>query len=103
MLISVQNRLSKKSGHGKRLIVEVDLLTKECSHDHSNEAYCELIGSDRVLLKELWSMGCFAATSYSRGLVTRMVPRDREGRFSTELFARYQRVLAGTRSRRDPV
>ena len=41
VLISVQNRLSKKSGHGKRLIVEVDLLTKECSHDHSNEAYCE--------------------------------------------------------------
>ena len=38
VLISVQNRLSKKSGHGKRLIVEVDLLTKECSHDHSNEA-----------------------------------------------------------------
>ena len=34
---------------------------------------------------------------YSRGLVTRIgklelrVPRDREGRFSTELFARYQR------------
>ena len=26
VLISVQNRLSKKSGHGKRLIVEVDLL-----------------------------------------------------------------------------
>ena len=34
----VQNRLRKKSGHGKRLIVEVDLLTKECSHDHSNES-----------------------------------------------------------------
>ena len=34
---------------------------------------------------------------YSRGLVTRIgklefrVPRDREGRFSTELFERYQR------------
>ena len=39
----------------------------------------------------------YRAGYYSRGLVTRIgklelrVPRDREGRFSTELFARYQR------------
>ena len=38
---------------------------------------------------------------YSRGLVTRIgqlelrVPRDREGRFSTELFDRYQRSEKG--------
>ncbi len=34
----VQNRLRKTSGHGKRLIDEIDLLTKEQSHDHSNQA-----------------------------------------------------------------
>ena len=34
----VQNRLRKTSGHGKRLIVEIDLLTKEHSHDHSSQA-----------------------------------------------------------------
>ena len=39
----------------------------------------------------------YRAEYYSRGLVTRIgklelrVPRDRDGRFSTELFARYQR------------
>jgi len=39
----------------------------------------------------------YRAGHYSRGLVTRIgklelrVPRDRDGRFSTELFARYQR------------
>ena len=39
----------------------------------------------------------YRAGYYSRGLVTRIgklelrVPRDRDGRFSTELFARYQR------------
>ena len=31
VLISVQNRLRETSGHGKRLIDEIDLLTKECS------------------------------------------------------------------------
>ena len=81
-----------------------------------------LIGSDRVLLKELMkealqevleaemteALGAgpgertadrvgYRSGYYSRGLVTRIgklelrVPRDREGRFSTELFARYQR------------
>ncbi len=41
--------------------------------------------------------GRYRAGYYTRGLVTRIgklelrVPRDREGRFSTELFARYQR------------
>ena len=34
----VQNRLRAKSGHGKRLIDEIDLLTKEQSHDHPNQA-----------------------------------------------------------------
>ena len=34
----VQNRLRKTSGHGKRLIVWIDLLTKEHSHDHSSQA-----------------------------------------------------------------
>ena len=34
----VQNRLSQTSGHGKRLIDEIDLLTKEYSHDHSQRA-----------------------------------------------------------------
>ena len=34
----VQNRLREKSGHGKRLIDEIDLLTKEHSHDHSSQA-----------------------------------------------------------------
>ena len=34
----VQNRLRKTSGHGKRLIDEIALLTKEQSHDHSNQA-----------------------------------------------------------------
>ena len=34
----VQNRLREKSGHGKRLIDEIDLLTKEQSHDHPNQA-----------------------------------------------------------------
>ena len=79
-----------------------------------------LIGSDRVLLKELMkealqevleaemteALGAgpgertadrvgYRSGYYSRGLVTRIgklelrVPRDREGRFSTELFARY--------------
>jgi transposase-like protein len=39
----------------------------------------------------------YRAGYYTRGLVTRIgklelrVPRDREGRFSTELFERYQR------------
>ena len=33
-----KNRLRKASGHGKRLIDEIDLLTKECSHDHSTQA-----------------------------------------------------------------
>ncbi len=39
----------------------------------------------------------YHAGNYSRGLVTRIgklelrVPRDRDGRFATELFARYQR------------
>ena len=39
----------------------------------------------------------YGAGYYPRGLVTRVgklelrVPRDREGRFSTELFERYQR------------
>ena len=44
---------------------------------------------------------------YSRGLVTRIgklelrVPRDREGRFSTELFERYQRAeVSALRNRR---
>ena len=81
-----------------------------------------LIGSDRVLLKELMkealqevleaemteALGAgpgertadrvgYRSGYYSRGLVTRIgklelrVPRDREGRFSTELFERYQR------------
>ena len=35
----VQNRLSQTSGHGKRLIDEIDLLTKEYSHDHSHQAH----------------------------------------------------------------
>ena len=34
----VQNRLRKKSGHGKRLVVEVDLTHKEYRHDHSSQA-----------------------------------------------------------------
>ena len=34
----VQNRLRKTSGHGKRLITEIDLLTKEHRHDHSSQA-----------------------------------------------------------------
>ena len=34
----VQNRLRKTSGHGKRLIAEIDLLTKEHRHDHSSQA-----------------------------------------------------------------
>ena len=81
-----------------------------------------LIGSDRVLLKELMkealqevleaemteALGAgpgertvdrvgYRSGYYSRGLVTRIgklalrVPRDREGRFSTELFERHQR------------
>ena len=81
-----------------------------------------LIGSDRVLLKELMkealqevleaemteALGAgpgertadrvgYRSGYYSRGLVTRIgklelrVPRDREGRFSTELFDRFQR------------
>ena len=39
----------------------------------------------------------YRAGHYRRGLITRIgkldlwVPRDRDGRFSTELFARYQR------------
>ena len=81
-----------------------------------------LIGQDRELLKELVkesvqevleaemteALGARAGERtaertarsgyYSRGLVTRIgklelrVPRDREGRFSTELFERYQRA-----------
>ncbi len=40
-----QNRLSKTSGHGKRLIVEIDLTHKEHSHDYPNQAQIEaLIG-----------------------------------------------------------
>ena len=59
VLISVQNRLSKKSGHGKRLILEVDLLTKECTTTTRTKRTAKprqieaLIGSDRGLLKEL--------------------------------------------------
>ena len=34
----VQNRLRETSGHGKRLIDVIDLLTKEQSHDHPNQA-----------------------------------------------------------------
>ena len=34
----VQNRLRETSGHCKRLIDEIDLLTKEQSHDHPNQA-----------------------------------------------------------------
>ena len=34
----VQNRLKEKSGHGKRLIDEIDLLTKEQSYDHPHQA-----------------------------------------------------------------
>ena len=35
---SVQNRLKKKSGHGKRLINQIDLTHKELDHDHSKQA-----------------------------------------------------------------
>ena len=34
----VQTRLRKTSGHGKRLIVWIDLLAKERRHDHSSQA-----------------------------------------------------------------
>ena len=34
----VQNRLRKASGHGKRLIAEIDLTHKELDHDHSRQA-----------------------------------------------------------------
>ena len=34
----VQNRLRKTSGHGKRLIVSIDLTHKELDHDHSSQA-----------------------------------------------------------------
>ena len=34
----VQNCLRETSGHGKRLIDEIDLLTKEYNHDHSQQA-----------------------------------------------------------------
>ena len=33
----VQKLLRKESGHGKRLIVKVDLLTKERHHDHPDK------------------------------------------------------------------
>ena len=33
----MQNRLRETSGHGKRLIVSIDLLTEEHSHDHSSQ------------------------------------------------------------------
>ena len=35
---SVQKRLRKTSGHGKRLIDEIDLTHKESNHDHSGQA-----------------------------------------------------------------
>ena len=36
--ICVQNRLSAASGHGKRLINQIDLTHKEFDHDHSEQA-----------------------------------------------------------------
>jgi hypothetical protein len=34
----VQKRLSNESGHGKRLIADIDLTPKELDHDHSSQA-----------------------------------------------------------------
>ena len=36
--ICVQKRLNEKSGHGKRLINQIDLTHKEFDHDHSEQA-----------------------------------------------------------------
>jgi len=118
-----------RGGHGKRLIVYVNLLLKELKamttkHKGKPPLQCveALLGNDRDALQELVrealeqilesemteALGAapgerseerlgYRAGHYRRGLITRIgklelrVPRDRDGRFSTELFARYQR------------
>ena len=44
VLHDVPNLLSEASGHGKRLITQIDLIHKELDHDHSEHASREVGG-----------------------------------------------------------
>jgi transposase-like protein len=121
--------LSEKSGHGKRLSVQINPLPKEITAMTTRKKPTaslrlveQVLKDDPVQLKSLVKSALqevleaemseavgalpgqrsetrvgYRAGYYSRGLVTRIgklelrVPRDRDGRFSTELFERYQR------------
>jgi transposase-like protein len=70
-------------------------LLRESLHEVLEAEMTELLGAEPGQRTEARSG--YRAGYYSRSLVTRLgklelrVPRDREGRFSTELFERYQR------------
>jgi transposase-like protein len=70
-------------------------LLRESLHEVLEAEMTELLGAECGQRTEA-RLG-YRAGYYSRSLVTRIgklelrVPRDREGRFSTELFERYQR------------
>jgi len=79
-------------GHDRDLFKQ---LLKESLQEALEAEMTEVLGVASGERSELRSG--YRAAYYSRGLITRIgklelrVPRDREGRFSTELFERYQR------------
>ncbi len=84
----IQNLFSQSPEMLKDIVKEAleEILEKEMS---------EALGAERAERTE--SRLGYRSGHYTRGLVTRIgklelrVPRDRDGRFSTELFSRYQR------------
>lgn len=84
----IQNLFSQNPEMLKDIVKEAleEILEKEMS---------EALGAERAERTE--SRLGYRSGHYTRGLVTRIgklelrVPRDRDGRFSTELFSRYQR------------
>ena len=91
-------RSAKSSGIEALVDGDRDLLKqlmRESLQDILEAEMCELLGAGPGERTE--GRRGYRAGYYSRSLVTRIgklelrVPRDRDGRFSTELFARYQR------------
>jgi transposase-like protein len=87
-IVAIEDLLGQDRDRFKRLL-------RESLHEVLEAEMSQLLGAAPGERAE--SRSGYRAGYYSRGLVTRIgklelrVPRDREGRFSTELFERYQR------------
>ena len=97
--MTIRSKRSAKSSQVEALIGSdrglLKDLVKEALHEVLEAEMTETVGAgpgERIADRQGYRAGY-----YTRGLVTRIgklelrVPRDREGRFSTELFDRYQR------------